>query len=715
MSSTAAASKGKEKYCSAEKSVASADAPPENGPPNLVNMSPVVWEEMLSFVPPAGISFASHRISKTLGAGEDKADSHERAAKLALENMMERAWKQAKLTYDGVAANDDYVDSSCSIKQFVAIEQFEDESLLRTYYLASVMVQAGERMKNEVKFAGSVFFKRSDEHCPLFIVMWLLFGRPALPPLSGVGNAIAETIAVSLIKCIGPDHDDDDGWVDTEEQRLETRKTLQKFSRRRILIVAERLGKIGEYPAPSLLCTMLAFGRPHLLKNKHIMQAEYPIDSRVELSGLNKKVLNGKRGIVEKEYSCKNRRIGVALIDEVTGNRRVVGVKPDNLDLLEEDTNIVIDAKIMMAEILFRCIQTAKHFTPHWMPAVVHMLRGVVVTLREKVEKSENDFLIGEEGPDDCSHYSSDTERLFYAECYLGFLLATVARHVAMEEVPREFGGLTCNHYDQVLALASLDDFDDEEELKGAQSVAITQYYLQEAAGASMRSETHNLKLQLLEEKEEGAHAMMLLKSLVDGEIHEVAGFLSGGLGCAFIPLNRRLTESLGTGEHAERTAREHVAVAVAGMRSELEGLFDAYAKIGSEAHPIKVDTICSNHVSHYKTYYLVQYAFSVAKIYNEMWDGVALFPDGECEDKTIFIKLALLVSVRALGQNHLMTKSIGVIYDRISGDTGWADQLCPFEDIEAALNEWLKSYVPLYFGTSRKHPALFHQLTAGP
>ena len=66
--------------------------------PTLENMPSVVWEQSLSFLPPAGISNMSHRISKTPGAVEDKA---EKAAKLALESMMSVAWTKAKKTYEG--------------------------------------------------------------------------------------------------------------------------------------------------------------------------------------------------------------------------------------------------------------------------------------------------------------------------------------------------------------------------------------------------------------------------------------------------------------------------------------------------------------------------------------------------------------------------------------------------------------------------------------
>lgn len=699
-------------------SPASVSALPENFPPNLVNMSSVVWEEMLSFLPPSSISTASHRISKTLGAN-DKANSSERAAKLALENMMMKAWKEAELTYDGVAANDDYCDghSTTSMKELLAIDQFEDESFLRTYQLASVMIRVrdGERKKEAIVARMGVSMK-SAQNGALHTVMWLIFGRPALPPLAEVGYEIAAEMADSLAEVLGPPPDNNDGgWVSTKEQRLESKETFKKFCHRRILLFVERLGKIGMYNAAFLFLSMLAFDSPHLRNCDHIFHAEYYIGSQVVLQGLSRTELNGTTSIVEKLYNRKNGRIGVTLTDKATGNTRIVGIKAGNLDLLEADTTIVIDAKIMMGETLFRSIQSIEDYRPHCMPSIVHMLRGVVAKLREKVGRCEKDRVLDEEPPGgDSSHFSTDTHRLFYAECYLGFLIATVAKYVTMELVPRDFGGLTCEHHDQVLALALDDDFVDENEVEATKTVAIAQYYLQESACGLQRCGKilHSLsRREKVQEGEEDIQPMLLLRSLAHGTLHEVAGFLSEGLGCAFIPLNR-LTESIGSGEHAERTSKEHIMVAVACMRSMLEFLFETYAKVGSEPGHLTVDLFCSNILPQVYAVYLAELAFAIAETYfgtNTMWDNDTVFPGGECEDREMLIKLALLVSARSLGCPHPMTRRIG----RECNVTAWAGQRA-YQDAEEAVDEWLKDYIPLYIGTSREHPALFRQLTAG-
>jgi hypothetical protein len=211
---------------------------------------------------------------------------------------------------------------------------------------------------------------------------------------------------------------------------------------------------------------------------------------------------------------------------------------------------------------------------------------------------------------------------------------------------------------------------------------------------------------------------MRLLVSLVYGSLHEVAGFLSEGLECAFIPLNR-LTETLGTGEHAQRTSKEHIRVSVACMRSMLETLFDTYAEVGSEAEHLTVDVLCSNALPQVLAVYLAELALAIASMYFEtdsMWGSGIVFPGGECEDRVILIKLALLVSIGSLGNHHPLTRRIIRACNEISPDTDlrdWARQRV-YRDVESSVDVWLKGYIPLYFGTSREHPALFLQLIAG-
>ena len=224
-----------------------------------------------------------------------------------------------------------------------------------------------------------------------------------------------------------------------------------------------------------------------------------------------------------------------------------------------------------------------------------------------------------------------------------------------------------------MLALANYhDNFANSEEMIMTQVIAIAQYYLGEAAGALVNCEK---SLRLIREGEVGGEngPLLLFKSLIDGTLHETAGFLSGALNCAFIPLNHRLSETLRGGEHAERTAREHVMVAVACMRSEVESILDAYS-VGSRSvsKPFDANIICSNALlPHSFACNLAHLSYFTAEVYSSataFWGDVVIFPNNECDDMKILIKLALVVSFRTIGQYHPMAKKIGMSYDRIVG-----------------------------------------------
>ena len=256
-----------------KKSADNASAIQEYVPPTLEGMPTAIWEQSLSFLPPAGISNMSHRISKTLGAGEDKAESPEKAAKLALESMMKFAWKDASAAFEDVSADDDYIDPSSSYEQILLIPRLEGESYLRTYHIAITMLQAGEEELEETGADTTARFH-------VTIIMWLLYGRPALPPLSELGGSVAKAMAAAIALKFVPSFD----FVlraplDTKEERQKKKDKIKKYNQYRLLRLADRLGKIGQYSKSSMLLTMLAYGRPHMLGNRHVLQAEFPMGS----------------------------------------------------------------------------------------------------------------------------------------------------------------------------------------------------------------------------------------------------------------------------------------------------------------------------------------------------------------------------------------------------------------------------------------------------
>ena len=708
-----------------------ATAPPQaakaeaqlDAPPSLGSMVPATWEISLSFLPPEGVSVMSRRISKTLGAGEDKKGSPEKAAKLALENMMNVAWRILRTKYDhDVPANDDYIGDNCDNEEELhKITKFEDESFLRTYHLAMVMARAGENMVDRIEGSEEINMEDGDKHCPLLTTMWLLYGRPALPTLSKAGVKIAEAMAFALVKVFASPYrsGDDYGFLVTADAGA--------FCPERLLWVAERLAKAGLYPGASSLLTVVAPRKTKIpaesMAPKHIYKIEYPRSCEVVLKGLSNEELNGKRGVVQKEYNVKNGRVAVDLNDEETGDHRVVGLKPINIDHVEEDNSFAIDAKIMHAEILFLSILSKKGFAPTSMPLIIHSLRGVVATLRKKVEETESydsESAVGENVRS--LHYPSELHRLFFADVYLGFLLVTIARYTAVEHIPHDFDGLICQNYDDILSIGDDDEDDDNEDTRWAQTVGITRNYLQEGASALMRCGKNLRQLQDKFGKGLNSEQMSMLLARAQGYMHELAGELSEGLGVAFIPLNWRGTENLGVGEQAERTATEHVMVATACYRTELESLLEIFAK--TSKGPLTVGAICSNvQVPHFITANLIYFAVATAEAYDEIydiWENAPFFPDGERNDTTMFITLAFLLSMKIMGELHPMMNRIRELYDDVvfAGNDVVENHRRFNQDItsgamEAAVNEWLKNYVPLYYGTSRQHPALFHQLTS--
>ena len=277
----------------------------ENQPdilPSLDSMVPATWEISLSFLPPEGISALSHRISKTLSAGEDKNGSPEKAAELALENMMSVAWRILRSEYDhDVPANDDYIGDNCDMEELHKITKFEDESFLLTYHLATVMSRAGESIVDEFEGAEEIDMEDGDKHYPLLTTMWLLYGRPALPTPSKAGVKIAEAMAFALVKVFASPYrsGDDYGFLVTADAGA--------FCPKRLLWVAERLAKVGLYPGASGLLAVVAPRKTQIpavsLAPKHIYQTEYPLSCKVVLKGLSTKALNGKYGVVDKEYN----------------------------------------------------------------------------------------------------------------------------------------------------------------------------------------------------------------------------------------------------------------------------------------------------------------------------------------------------------------------------------------------------------------------------
>ena len=668
-----------------------------DAPPSIESMLAVAWERTLSYLSPAGITTVSYRVSKTLGAGEDKAESPEKAAKLALEDMMKRAWTEANATYDDVSADDDYIDPSCSVEEMLAIPAFSGESFLRTYHLALIMIGVGDRKMEALKGNGSVCF-----HLPM--AMWLLYGRPPLSPLCEFGGTLVHDMGVKIVLLFAPAYNWDlDKPVDTEDQRRKTKEMFDKFNRVRLLHFAERLGKVGQYTEAVMLLTMLAYDRPHMMDNTHIFQAEYYMGSRVMLKGLSRKELNGRVAVVQKEYSEKNARIGVTFADDEAGSQRMIGIKPENLELHENDTELLIDVKIAHAQILSSRLQANDGYRSPLIALLVHTLRGIVAKLHESEAI--------EDGSESTPLFPSKSHRLLHAQTTLARLLTHIAKKITMKMIPCDFAGLTCVDYEQIKAIMTENDDEDDDSDEDTETgliVGVAQSYFCECVDIMGACERTFASM-----KEQKA-SDGLSKELARANVHYTAGGLTRGLQFPFVAINRA--------SDFEKTSKDHLMVAVAMLRTEFENLLQAYASVSSkDDEPLTVDAISLDKFPHSCARSLLFLAHSLVEVYHMtcmIIPGVidSVFADtGEGDDYETISAFALVIAIRCLGRGHPMTDTVGKLYDRCCGQVIWGDRFCTghsFELLQRNVNKWLLGYVPLYFGTDRQHPALFSQLT---
>lgn len=353
----------------------------------------------------------SNRICKTLGVGEDKAASTEKAAQLALENLMVQAFK-------AMHPNDhtNYVTEDL-------VTLFDGESYLRTYQLASVMVRVATQkrdelfeelnqlasqeeidalgQKNEEAQAAAALavsnaefnvdsiselshamteadnarselrdaLNRSstddkvdvvDFKFPIVATMWLLYGQPSLPPLTERRAEIANFLVGAFNYYLVMDEK-----MDTEEEfercsRVQAK--LDLYCHSRVLCIANHSRAFGVFDNTTTLASLLQFGRARTLR--HIVQADYGLGSNVVLQGLKKTELNGSTGIVKTEFNPSIGRIGVG-IDGEGGNERMISIKPVNLRCLDGETDFTIDMKILQVQILSGTMEIQTNFNPH--------------------------------------------------------------------------------------------------------------------------------------------------------------------------------------------------------------------------------------------------------------------------------------------------------------------------------------------------------------
>ena len=677
----------------------------DDAPPSLETLPSVVWDQALSFLPPADISSVSHRISKTFGAaGGDRADAPERAAKLALEHMMKKARNVASCPNFGPKGLCVLCNESSGGSDPFKVSRFSEESYLRTYHLAMVMLRAGNTKRDVlfVRFQKNLDGERKFLHTwPIFILMWLLYGNPAIGTVtSRYLMTIATDMANRMNLYLSPDTiDREDGkmeFMDGREQRKATHHKLAMHCRSRILQMADRFRKFGLINEASNLLHLLSYDRPHVLN--HVMQADFYVGSTVVLQNLKKAELNGSVGSVEKAFDPSTGRVGVEIGGEEEGDRRMVSIKPANVLSLEDDPNLTIDAKILQGQLLCDFTRTDFRFNPPWMPVSIHNLRGVVPKLRAKVAASRDVSLDSKveahEGQVEVSSlFSSDHLQLFRAELSLANLLSLAAGSIGMGFVPPSFGGLDCGeaYFDEA-----------QIELDGDEAVRCKKWhaarFLLKEAKDVLDSCTditagHSPDLELAREKD-----------WVEAKIRFCAGFMTEFIGLPILPISP-ITEV--NEDNIIRTSRENFLVSASIFSTHFERmLLDASEQCGGMLTVKRI--IVNSNLSHHFVRNLFNFAEQMALVYGT---GLISFGGpGEGEDHLEYLKFALAVSFGYFGQEHHMTLALLAMLQRTRMLPEVDDSSVQFSIDQ--VDKWLENYTPRYLGTPREHPSLFEELS---
>ena len=671
---------------------AKVDAPTctiKDAPPSLESMPPVIWEEMLKFLSPHDMCKISHRISKSLGAGEDKVESIEKAAKHILADLMKRAF-HVKYLYRPFNRGKIFRGDQNAIENFVddeALPKLEGESYFRTYYLAHEMLPA----------CLHVFYQKWDDSkpaienstlCHSWIVMWLLYGAPGLPPLNDVQTSAAAAAVDALTDILGPKFRND-RHDDQESDRAATKAKLDSYCRGRILRMATRINSIGLFGRAAYCFNILTYNRPHPLDTGY--DAEFYIGCRVVLQGLSKEELNGRPGIVVKNYDAKHSRMGVRLnpaSDEKAS--RLIGIKPQNLRPESEDSDFVIDAKIMAT--MVSCEMT-ESITTDYLPPVskdIHLLRKLSQSLRARIDESNEPIkaTFVQDGESSLFHY--DRLRLVIVELSLCRLLIHRAYHTALDGTLIDHGEVLCNGYQKIVEEAPR-----SERIRGV------------IAAESFFGEATELLLKIDEIADEYDNI-----ELIDGELHcgldGQAIFPEGHIMSELAPLRNFCVANLhhfaavvskeigivllSFGEEDEETAlRFHAVRAAAIYRTWIEdNLKDA-----ANSHPSRVLTVQSvcyddgeGTMPHSYARNLIRLSCGLgARINHNIILGISL-PETEKEDGPFFLGFSLAILIRTLGTGHKLTKTFGGF---LEGVEGWeCDPLNDPESLEAVINPWL-------------------------
>ena len=426
------------------------EVPAPAPPPNLTNIPPVIWEQILSFLTSQNMCMAATQLCKTIS--QDRGECLENASKLALKCMVEEAScihhayledNRGKVPHNDDMFGPDAAMPTCIHRSMAewTPPALDGEKYHRTYHLACEMLHAGACHIYENWEDG-----REDNNgfYHLYIVAYLIYGSPPLPPLDKRQMSILDHIASCFTNAVALLRPCKNGLPDIgKEVRAVTKARLDFYCRGRILRIAKRLYQIGEMSGSMLLLDLLTYNYSNA--GATVYEAQYFLGCRVVLQGLSRADLNGRAGEVEKLYSRTNQRIGIRLdVVEGESTAQLVGIKPRNLRAEKEDSDLVMDQKIMAG--MFSSEYTTMEITtyPAHMSRDISVLRTLRTTLTARIEAS---------GKKACAKYISDGQhalyrcdvlRLLNVQIALSRLLFFRARQVGCQEIRHDQGDLQC-------------------------------------------------------------------------------------------------------------------------------------------------------------------------------------------------------------------------------------------------------------------------------
>ena len=653
--------------------------------PNLTTIPPVIWEQILSFLSSQSMCTAATQLCKTLS--QDRADCLENASRLALKCMVEEAIfihnayledNHGKVLHNDDVFGPDAPLPTCSHRSATewTPPALDGEKYHRTYHLACEMLHAGARQIYEDWEDG-----REDNNggYHLYIVSHLIYGGPPLPPLDKRQLSILDQIASCLTNSVAllrlrknSNCQPDIG----KEARTVTKDRLDFYCRGRILRIAKRLFQAGEVSGSMLLLDVLTYNYSNA--DATVLEAEYFLGCRVVLHGLSRNDLNGRAGEVQKMHSPTNQRIGIRL-DCIEGEStaKLVGIKPTNLRAEKEDSDLVIDQKILAG--MFSAEYTTMENTsyPAHMSRDISVLRQLCKTLTARIEAS---------GKIACAKYISDGQhalyrcdvlRLLNVQIALSRLLFFRARQVGLQEIPHDQGDLQCVATE--IMAAAMANNENDTVLAGI----ATETLLRE--GADALSAAQDLALQFDSITDEKNQVGLLGEALPPGvplysRIYPIKDYCFAFMHASVSHLIFRLGISfLQLEEDGEDNLMVHARRAVQFYREWCENFLTAMKR---KCHPraLTIEEICCGHGgASLHTFVIrdfVRILISLAMHYLTCAAAdVPLREHDECEELFYFLGLGVAIAIRSLGSGSVFADHWSGLLQRLT-----EQESCPVE-----------------------------------